>query len=317
MRHKFYLAGGIVLIVVVAGSVSATNTYEKKLLEQKVEFEGEVYGLQEKVTQLELRLQSLAEKNEQAEVSIKELQNRQVVRQKSQDELLTASVARTAPAVVSIVVSKDVPKLEVVYVNPFGDDPFFKDFGVKIPVYRQSGTERQQIGAATGFLITSDGYILTNKHVVADQLASYTVLLGSGEQKGAQVTYRDEAQDLAILKIEGNGYGTAALGNSDALKLGQTVAAIGNALGRYNNSVSVGIISGLQRSLEASGIKFDNVIQTDAAINPGNSGGPLLTLDGRVVGINVATVVGSNSISFSIPINFAKNILAEALGRNF
>lgn len=317
MSKKFSAIIFIVLVIVVITSVNAANTYEQKLQDQKVDFEGQVYGLQDKVSALALKLQGLAEQNEQAQASIQELQNRQVVRQKSQDELLTAAVARAAPAVVSVVVSKDVPLLEVVYENPFGNDPFFKDFGIRIPVYRQKGVEHQQVGAGTGFLIAADGYILTNRHVVSDEAADYTVLLASGEQKAAQVAYRDPGQDIAILKIEGNGYGSVALGNSDALKLGQTVAAIGNALGRYNNSVSVGIVSGLSRSIEASGTKFENVIQTDAAINPGNSGGPLLNLDGRVVGVNVATVVGASSISFSIPVNSVKNILEEVLGRNF
>lgn len=314
MSRKFSILVFATLVIVIIASVSATNTYEKRLQEQKVDFEGQVFGLQDQVSKLEVRLQGLAEENDQAAASIKELQNRQVVRQKSQDELLTAAVAKAAPAVVSVVVAKDVPKLEVVYENPFGNDPFFKDFNIRIPVYRQKGVERQQVGAGTGFLVTADGYILTNRHVVNDEAADYTVLLSSGEQKGARVIYRDQNQDIAILKIEGSGYGTVLLGNSDNLKLGQTVAAIGNALGKYNNSVSVGIISGLSRNIEASGVKFDNVIQTDAAINPGNSGGPLLTLDGRVVGINVATVIGSNSISFAIPVNFVKNIIKNALG---
>lgn len=240
-------------------------------------------------------------------------------KQISREDQITDAVAKISPAVVSIVISKDVPKLEVVYVDPFGDDPFFKDFnsGFRIPRYRQKGTEKQKVGAGTGFIIRQDGLILTNKHVVGDTQAEYTVLLSDGLQKKAEVLYLDSEHDLALITIEGSGYKTAELGNSDALKLGQSVIAIGNALGEYSNSVSVGIISGLNRSIKAqSGRSIEElkgVIQTDAAINPGNSGGPLFTLDGKVIGVNVATVMGSSNISFSIPINEAKERIKNHL----
>ena len=260
--------------------------------------------LEELKTKLEL-----AEKNA-TELS-KKIQN-QPKQRISREDQVPAAVAKISPSVVSIVVSKDVPKLEVVYVDPFGDDPFFKDFssGIRVPRYRQKGTEKQKVGAGTGFIIKQDGLILTNKHVVGDATAEYTVLLSDGLQKKAEVLYLDPDHDLALIKIEGSGYRTVELGDSDSLKLGQSVVAIGNALGQYSNSVSVGIISGLNRSIKASTGKtveeLKGVIQTDAAINPGNSGGPLFTLDGKVIGVNVATVVGSSNISFSIPINEAK-----------
>ena len=232
---------------------------------------------------------------------------------KTQDELLTAAVAKVAPSVVSIVVSKDLPKLEVTYENPFGNDPFFKDFNFRVPVYRQKGTVNQKVGAGTGFIVASNGYVLTNRHVVADSDATYTALLSDGTQKNGRVIFRDMTHDIALLKIEGADFKTAALGDSSALKLGQTVVAIGNALGEYNNSVSVGIISGLNRTLQAGNREgtetLAGVIQTDAAINPGNSGGPLLNLSGEIIGINVATVLGSSNISFSIPVNAAKALV--------
>ncbi|MCR4311207.1 MAG: trypsin-like peptidase domain-containing protein, partial [Candidatus Taylorbacteria bacterium] len=120
-------------------------------------------------------------------------------------------------------------------------------------------------------------------------------------------------------KIEGTGYKKVALGNSDDIKLGETVIAVGNALGEYSNSVSVGIISGLNRTLEAQDSTgkvetLTGVFQTDAAINPGNSGGPLVNMKGEAVGINVATVVGSSNISFSIPLNKIRGILKKELG---
>jgi len=282
-------------------------------------FDGKITTLQKQISELGQKITTLTGEQQKAVLPAKEVVQREVIREKSQDELLTAAVARITPAVVSIVVSKDVPLLEVTYVNPFGDDPFFKDFGVQVPVYQQKGTQKQKVGAGTGFLIAADGYIITNRHVVEDTAAEYTVLLTNGRQLAGRVVYRDQQQDLAIVKVEGAGYASVDLGDSSTLKLGQAVAAIGNALGEYNNSVSVGIVSGLDRSIEASSSvgteKLTGVIQTDAAINPGNSGGPLFDLSGKVVGVNVATVVGSNNISFSIPVNSVKEVLKRILGR--
>jgi serine protease Do len=186
-------------------------------------------------------------------------------------------------------------------------------------VYRQIGTQQEQIGAGTGFIVRQDGYIVTNRHVVDDKTAQYTVLLSDGRQKTASVVYLDQTNDIAIIKIDGSGYPTVELGDSSNLQLGQTVAAIGNALGEYSNSVSVGIVSGLNRTVEAFDEqagrqeKLTDVIQTDAAINLGNSGGPLLDLTGRAVGMSVVTAVGANSIAFAIPVNDIKTIIAQAL----
>jgi len=208
----------------------------------------------------------------------------------------------------------------VQYENPFGDDPFFQNSGIQIPVYVPTGqSQSTEVAAGTGFLITSDGYILTNRHVVDIANASFTVLLSNGKQQTATVIYKDQTNDIAIIKIPGTGYPGVSLGDSTSLQLGQTVIAIGNALGQYNNSVSVGVISGLNRTITASDENGNNetlngIIQTDAAINPGNSGGPLLDLNGNVEGINVATVQGSNNIGFSIPINTVKSIIKTVLG---
>ncbi len=281
--------------------------------------------LRTQVTGLELQLAGLQKQVsgvaiDQQMLSDQEAVNRQTIHQKSQDELLTASVAKLTPSVVSIVISKEVPNLSVVYQNPFGNDPLFKNFNLRVPVYQQHGTTQKKIGAGTGFIISTDGYILTNKHVVVDQTADYTVLLSDGSQKPATIIYRDVNNDVAIAKIEGSGYHAVSLGDSASLQLGQSVIAIGNALGEYNNSVSVGIVSGLNRSIKASGSgigteQLTGIIQTDAAINPGNSGGPLIDLTSKVVGINVATVVGSSNISFSIPINTVKSIIKQVIGR--
>jgi S1-C subfamily serine protease len=164
-------------------------------------------------------------------------------------------------------------------------------------------------GAGTGFIISRDGYIISNKHVVANLAVKYIVTLQTGEKLPAQVLLLDNENDLAILKIEGNNFSFSSLGNSDSLQLGENVIVIGNALGQFNNSVSTGVVSGLNRSLNAKNqqtgevVTLTGLIQTDAAINLGNSGGPMVDNNGKVIGVNVATVVGMNDVSFSIPIN--------------
>ncbi len=231
----------------------------------------------------------------------------------SQEEAIIKAVKTYSPAVVSIVISKDVPILEQ-YYNDF--------FGIQIPQVRQKGTQKQQIGGGSGFIVSPEGMILTNKHVVQDETADYTVLTNDGKKFPAKVVVLNPIQDLAILKIDqekivdqaGNllikKFPTVKLGDSDSLQIGQTVIAIGNALGEFQNTVSVGVISGLGRTITASGggiiETLDDVIQTDAAINKGNSGGPLLNLRGAVIGINAAMSVEGENIGFAIPINKAK-----------
>lgn len=325
MIKRFMVFTTIILLVAVgASSITAFVWREQKDAELET-LKGQVIALEQKLQRQIKGVQDQVTTDSASEnppspvittptpVPQAEAERREVVRAASQDELLTEAVAKVTPAVVSIVITKDVPQLEVVYENPFGDDPFFRDFGVTIPRYRQKGTIKQKVGGGTGFLVSKNGYIVTNRHVVADDSASYTALLSKGQQKDIQVIYKDAIHDLAILKIDGNDYPSITLGDSDNLKLGQTVIAIGNALAEYNNSVSVGILSGLNRTIEASGEKLFGVLQTDAAINPGNSGGPLVSLDGKVIGVNVATIVGASSISFSIPINEVKRIMDKTV----
>lgn len=238
----------------------------------------------------------------------------------SYEQAVIGAVKSASPAVVSIIISKDVPVMEQYFTNPFGDLPpdvqqFFGPLGsFQVPQYRQNGTQKQEIGGGSGFIVSSDGLILTNKHVVSDTEASYTVFLNDGRKFDAKVLARDPSNDLALIKITASGLATLSLSDSDQIQIGQTAIAIGNALGEYRNTISVGVISGLSRSVTASdssGLSetIDNVIQTDAAINPGNSGGPLLNLNGEVIGINTATVVGAQSIGFAIPINRAKKAI--------
>jgi S1-C subfamily serine protease len=221
---------------------------------------------------------------------------------------------------VSITISKNVPVLENCKSQDvqgvpqdlqqlFGGFPGF--------VSCDNGSQLQDIGGGSGFIISKDGLILTNKHVVADEGASYTVLTNDGKKYSARVLARDPVQDLAIIKIDASNLSIVTLGNSDGLELGQTAIAIGNSLGEFRNTVSVGVISGLGRSITAVGDTtsetIQGVVQTDAAINPGNSGGPLIDLHGEVIGVNVATAQGAQSISFALPINWAKHDIQTVL----
>jgi len=238
----------------------------------------------------------------------------------SQESFVIDAVKKTNPAVISIVISKNVPKYET-YVdpnqqqNPFGD--LFPNFFFNVPQYRQNGTEKKDIGGGSGFFVSSDGLIVTNKHVVDQKDVEYTVFTNDGKKHTAKVIARDPVLDIALIKIDppaGGGFPYLSLGNSDSLQIGQSVIAIGNALGEYRNTVSVGVISGLARSVVAGDSSgktelLDHVIQTDAAINLGNSGGPLLDLSGNVIGVNVAIAQGSQNIGFALPINSVKSAI--------
>ncbi len=256
------------------------------------------------------------------------LSQQQYQPQTSQEQETIKVVKDSSPAVVSIIITKDVPVMEQYFYNPFGEN---SPLQIQVPGERQVGTEKQEIGGGTGFLVSEDGMILTNKHVVADEAADYTVFMNDGKSFQAKVLARDPVQDLAVIKIEqektvdGNGttldpFPTVKLGDSDKLQPGQTVIAIGNALGEFRNTVSVGVVSGLGRTITASGggisETIEDVIQTDAAINPGNSGGPLLNLQGEVIGINTATVDAAQSIGFAIPINKAKRDIEQVKTQN-
>jgi S1-C subfamily serine protease len=222
------------------------------------------------------------------------------------------------------VATKDLTVIERQGVyNPFEEfckDPFFKQFlGSQCDVQSQppkTRTEKQQVAAGSGFAISSDGLILTNKHVVNIDGASYTVITSDGKKYPAQVLAKDPLQDLAVVKIDALNLPALTVGDSSNLQIGQTVIAIGNALGQFSNSVSKGVISGLSRSITASegggqSEKLEEVIQTDAAINPGNSGGPLLNLSGQVIGVNTAIAQDAQNIGFAIPINQAKKDIAQ------
>ncbi len=235
--------------------------------------------------------------------------NQQVTLQ--EDSAIVDVVKKASPAVVSIVISQDLSKLPSYNFNsPFGFDPFFSD-----PTQDSQPNEPniQQVGAGSGFFVTSDGLILTNKHVVSTADASYSVVTSDGETYPATVASVDPVNDLAIVKIDIQNAPTLDLADSNQNQIGQRVVAIGNSLGQYQNTVTSGIISGIGRSITASdgqaNEQLEGVIQTDAAINPGNSGGPLLNSVGQVIGINTAVDRGGESVGFAIPSNDAVRAL--------
>ncbi len=230
----------------------------------------------------------------------------------AEDEKIVKVVEESSQAVVSIVITKDVPKYRT-YRSPFGG--MFPFFGEDLRE-RTGETERQQVGSGSGFFVSSDGYIVTNKHVVSDSAADYTVIMSDDSEHSARVLALAPNNDIAVLKIEGKDFPTLPLGDSDQLRVGQTAIAIGNPLGEFANSVSRGIVSGLGRSVTAGSMYGEtetlrDIIQTDAAINPGNSGGPLFDIEGRVIGINVAVAQGAENIGFALPVNSIKRVVDE------
>lgn len=232
----------------------------------------------------------------------------------AQEQAVEKVVSDASPAVVSIIATKDLPAMR----DRSGDFfDFFFPFQAPREGQKQGQSQQREVGGGSGFIVSSDGLIVTNKHVVDISGADYTVLTNDGQKYPAKVLAKDPAQDIAILKIEKNDLPTLSLGNSDDISIGQSVIAIGNALGEFRNTVSVGVISGSKRSVTASsGFGFqteqlEDVIQTDAAINPGNSGGPLLNLSGQVIGINVAIAQGAQNIGFALPVNLAKKGVAQ------
>lgn len=187
-----------------------------------------------------------------------------------------------------------------------------KNSVVRIDISQKSRSRRSGGGSGSGFIFSSDGYVFTNSHVVhnADKIR---VTLLDGSQEEGFIIGEDPDSDLAVIKIYSSGYSTSILGNSDQLRIGQMVLAIGNPYG-YQHSVTSGVISAVGRTLRTqSGKLVDNVIQTDAPLNPGNSGGPLIDLEGNVVGVNTATLRGAQGLNFAININLAKEIAGHLI----
>ncbi len=178
--------------------------------------------------------------------------------------------------------------------------------------------------SGSGVIISNDGYIITNNHVIADT-KNVSVVLANGDEKTAKLIGTDQYADLAVLKIDGPVPGIATLGNSDSLKPGETAIAMGSPLGTFKNSVTAGVISATGRTIDTgNGYQMEDLIQTDAAINQGNSGGPLLNLTGDVIGINTLIVRGSGygsavaeGLGFAIPANTARTIAQQIIQKGY
>lgn len=218
---------------------------------------------------------------------------------------------KICPAVITVVISKDLPKVEGFYFLPYGSENLI------VPKIEKGKKEKTKIGGGSGFLVSPDGFVLTSQHVVSDTEADYTVILEPTKKYQAKVICRDPINDVAILKIEGKNFPFLELGVSDKIELGEQVIAVGNPLGEFHDTISAGIVSGLSRFITAfSGIsqqtsRLKGLIQTDAAINPGNSGGPLVNMEGKTIGINTAMIMGAQNLGFAIPIDYAKKDLEE------
>lgn len=189
---------------------------------------------------------------------------------------------------------------------------------VAIAIKSKSSSRPSSVDGGSGFLVDPSGIVVSNRHVISSLNNNYTVITNNNKKYPAKILARDPVSDVAILKIEDHClFPFLKLGNSSCLELGESVIAIGNALGVFRNTVSTGIISGLSRSINTQidylspQEEVHGLIQTDAAVNPGNSGGPLLNLKSEVVGINMATMSDADNISFALPINIVKKDLAD------
>lgn len=232
----------------------------------------------------------------------------------SEESLVIDLVKSVSPSVVTISIKPDTAAGSKSQVNPLSDPfGFFND-----PPQGQSQGQSTEQDIGSGFIISSDGLVVTNKHVVSDTQSTYKVITKDNKTYDVSKIYRDPANDLAILKIDpstGSGLTPSEMGDSSKLQVGQFALAIGTALGEFRNTVTTGVISGLGRGISAGDPlggaveQLDNVIQTSAAINPGNSGGPLIDSSGRVIGINTAVSTSGQNIGFAIPINVIKDAI--------
>ena len=218
----------------------------------------------------------------------------------SEQTATVRAIQKVSPSVVNIAVYK-------------------KDININLNTGKTT-EEKVKKGLGTGFIISNDGYLVTNKHVIEfgeEENLEYNIILDQGKSYEAKLIDKDPVNDLAILKIDADNLPFVELGDSEKVQVGSSVIVIGNAMGRYQNSVTKGIISGLGRSIVASdkvgnSESLDNIIQTDAEINIGNSGGPMIDLHGKVIGISVAMDQTADSIGFAIPINDVKSVIQSA-----
>lgn len=225
-----------------------------------------------------------------------------------EESVVTNVVETVSPSAVTISISRSRSVGSIFEIDPF--DPFGS-------LRRPQTPQKTQQDIGSGFIVSADGLIVTNKHVVSDTGAKYKIVTFDDKTYDAVKVYRDPVNDLAIIKINASGLKPVRLGDSSKIKVGQMAIAIGTALGEFRNTVTVGVISGVGRGITAGSPfegyveRLDNVIQTDAAINPGNSGGPLLASSGEVVGVNVAVSAEGQNIGFALPINVVKESLDQ------
>lgn len=221
------------------------------------------------------------------------------VRVEDEESVVIDIVEKIAPSVVTVGIQQ-----QLLQVSPF--DPF--------DLFQRPKPSKQEQDIGSGFIVSQNGLIVTNKHVVESR-SKYKVITHDGKKYDVVRVYKDPANDIAILKINATNLQTVVMGDSSKNKVGQLVVAIGTPLGEFRGTVTKGIISGLGRGITAGSPfegaveKLDDVIQTDAAINPGNSGGPLVNSKGQVIGVNAAIASGAQNIGFAIPINVVKDAL--------
>ncbi len=232
------------------------------------------------------------------------------VRVVSEESVIIDAVKKASPAVVTVSVTQTQPSGVEYQIDPFNP------FAPIIPLPRGSNQNTQQ-NIGSGFIVDKNGLIITNKHVVSDTTATYSIITNDNKTYAVTQIYRDPSNDLAVLKINppAGGLPTVQLGDSNSIQVGQLAIAIGTALGQFRSTVTTGVVSGVGRGITAgdpfagAAEQLDNVIQTSAAINPGNSGGPLLNSAAQVVGINVAVSAQGQNIGFALPINVVKRAL--------
>ena len=248
-----------------------------------------------------------------------------------EDSGIIDTVKKVSPAVVSIVISKNLPQFrnggfdfnDFFNNSPFDNGNQFFSFPMMPQQQQDSGDDSKttptKVGGGSGFIVTADGLVVTNKHVVDDEQADYTIVTNDGKEYKAEVVSRDPINDIAFVRMKNDDGKKVSdlpfvtIGNSSDLQVGQRVVAIGNALAEYNNTVTSGVISAKGRSITAGSSggaeSLINLLQTDAAINPGNSGGPLVDINGNVIGINTAIASGAQGIGFAIPIDDVKPVI--------
>jgi serine protease Do len=226
-------------------------------------------------------------------------------------ESFSSLAEMVSPAVVNVRTEKTVPSSSRTYrhfnQNPFGNDDRFNDFFEKF-FGEQPQKDFKERSLGSGFIIDKDGFIVTNNHVI-ENAEKIKVKLKDGKEYNAEIIGRDTSTDLALIKVpSGNNLPVIAFGDSNSLKVGQWVVAIGSPFG-LEQTVTAGILSAKGRVIGSG--PYDNFLQTDASINPGNSGGPLIDMQGQVVGINTAIIASGQGIGFAIPINLAKGIIEQ------